>query len=50
LIAAGLFAYQQYLIKDRSPAACFAAFKHNNWVGLVVFIGIVLHFQIGTGG
>jgi 4-hydroxybenzoate polyprenyltransferase len=47
LVAAGLFAYQQYLIKDRDIAACFKAFKHNNWVGLVIFMGVVLHYQLG---
>jgi len=50
LVAAGLFVYQQYLIRERNPEACFTAFKHNNWVGLVVFIGVVLHFQISIGG
>ena len=40
LIISGLFLYQQYLIKDRSPAACFKAFLNNNFVGMIVFIGI----------
>lgn len=40
--AAGLLAYQQWLIRDREPQACFQAFLNNHWVGLVVFIGIVL--------
>ena len=35
-----LFIYQQWLIRARRPAACFAAFMHNNWFGLVIFIGI----------
>ncbi len=26
-----LFLYQQWLIKDRLPAACFRAFAHNQW-------------------
>ncbi len=42
--AAALFAYQQYLIKDRQGDLCFAAFKNNHWVGLVVFVGIAGHF------
>jgi 4-hydroxybenzoate polyprenyltransferase len=37
-----LFIYQQQLIKTREPLACFAAFLNNNWVGLIIFIGIVL--------
>lgn len=42
LVAGGLFAYQQYLIRNREPNACFRAFLHNNWVGLVVFLGILV--------
>jgi 4-hydroxybenzoate polyprenyltransferase len=42
LVAAGLFVYQQTLIKDRLPGPCFKAFLNNNWVGAVVFAGIVL--------
>lgn len=37
-----LFLYQQYLIKEREPSRCFQAFLNNQWVGLLVFIGIVL--------
>lgn len=40
--AALLTAYQQYLIKDRLPAKCFKAFLNNNWLGLIIFIGLVL--------
>ena len=36
-----LFVYQQHLIRNREPAACFRAFLNNNWVGAVVFAGIV---------
>ncbi len=36
-----LFVYQQWLIKDRHPASCFKAFLNNNWVGLIIFIGIL---------
>jgi 4-hydroxybenzoate polyprenyltransferase len=39
-----LFCYQQYLIKDRDPALCFRAFLNNNWVGLIIFLGIGLSF------
>lgn len=42
--AAILFIYQQILIKDRLPKNCFAAFLNNNWVGCVIFLGIVLHY------
>ena len=47
LLAAILFAaYQQWLVRDREPAACFKAFVNNNWLGLVVFAGIFLNFGI----
>jgi 4-hydroxybenzoate polyprenyltransferase len=44
VIAAALFVYQQWLIKTRSPEGCFKAFKHNNWVGMVLFLGIASHY------
>lgn len=40
-LSAGFFLYQQYLMKDRDPTRCFHAFLNNNWVGLVLFLGIV---------
>lgn len=45
IVGAGiLMAYHQWLARDRQPAGCFAAFLHNHNIGLVVFIGIVLHY------
>ena len=43
-VAAGFMAYQQWLIRHRQANACFMAFINNHWVGMVVFIGILLHF------
>lgn len=43
-IAGGLMTYHQWLARDRQPAGCFAAFLHNHFIGLVIFIGIVLHY------
>ena len=40
LLAAALFGYQQWLIRERQRDACFQAFLNNNWVGAVVFAGI----------
>ncbi len=37
-----LFAWQQILTSDRQPEACFKAFVNNQWVGALVFLGIVL--------
>ena len=33
--------YQQKLIWHRQPADCMKAFLHNNWFGMLVFLGIV---------
>lgn len=41
IIALALAGYQQYLIKDRSPQRCMAAFLNNNYFGLVIFLGVV---------
>lgn len=47
-IAACFFLYQQWLIKDRLPGRCFRAFLNNNWVGMVIFLGIVADFAMKT--
>ena len=44
--AALLALYQQWLIKDREPAACFKAFLNNHWFGLVIFIGLLLQYYL----
>ncbi|HUB92079.1 MAG TPA: 4-hydroxybenzoate octaprenyltransferase [Dyella sp.] len=43
---AGLFAWQQWLIRHRERDACLAAFRHNNWVGLSLWVGIALALAI----
>jgi len=45
-LAAGLMAYHFRLIRGRSRAGCFAAFRHNNWVGAAVFAGIAAHYGL----
>ena len=42
--AAVLFLWQQWLIRKREPAACMRAFLNNQFVGLVVFVGILLQY------
>lgn len=44
LAVAGLFVYQQYLVRHRVPDACLQAFLNNNYVGGVLFIAVVLHY------
>ena len=42
LVAAGIAVYHWTLIRDRDRMRCFAAFRHNNWLGAAVFAGVVL--------
>ncbi|AUP77079.1 4-hydroxybenzoate octaprenyltransferase [Enterobacter sp. EA-1] len=44
LIAGGLFVYQQVLIAGRERDACFKAFMNNNYVGLVLFLGLAFSY------
>lgn len=43
-VVAALFVYQQLLIRDRGRDNCFKAFLNNNYVGAVVFVGILLNY------
>ena len=47
-IAAILMSYHQWLARDRQPPGCFAAFLHNHYIGMIVFIGIVLHYTFAN--
>jgi 4-hydroxybenzoate polyprenyltransferase len=47
LAAAVLAVYQQTLIFRRSQHGCFRAFLNNNWLGAVVFSGILLQYRLG---
>ena len=40
--AAAMMLYHYTLIRARSREGCFRAFRHNNWVGLVIFTGIAI--------
>lgn len=42
LMASGLFVYQQRLIGSREREACFKAFLNNNYVGMLIFLGIAI--------
>lgn len=42
--AAGLFIYQQWLIRHRERDACFRAFLNNHYVGMLLFIGVVVDY------
>jgi len=41
-MAAWLAVYQQWITRNREPAACFRAFLNNNWFGAAIFAGLVI--------
>lgn len=43
-LAAGLFAYEQWMIRERDPKKSFEAFLHNHYFGMVVFIAIAADY------
>ena len=44
--ACAMMGYHYFLIRDRSRAGCFEAFRHNNWVGAAIFAGIAFSFPM----
>ena len=45
-VAAALAGYHQYLIHDREPVGCFEAFLNNNYLGMALFVGLVLDYAV----
>ena len=43
-VAFALVFWQYILIKSRDKSHCFKAFLHNNWIGLVLFIGLAAEY------
>lgn len=43
-ITVGLFAHQHWKIRNRDRDACFQAFLDNHWVGMALFVGLVLEY------
>ena len=50
VLAAMLMAWHQWLARDRQAAGCFRAFLHNQYIGMIIFIGIVLHYTFPPVG
>jgi 4-hydroxybenzoate polyprenyltransferase len=48
--AAGIAVYHWSLIRHRSREGCFTAFRHNHWIGLAVFTGVLLDNIPGLRG
>ena len=46
-IAAALFVWQQYQVRNRDRDACFKAFLNNNWVGVAIWAGLLTSYIIG---
>ncbi|HCE07154.1 MAG TPA: 4-hydroxybenzoate octaprenyltransferase [Oxalobacteraceae bacterium] len=46
LVAVACAAYHYTLIRGRDRMLCFAAFRHNNWLGAAVFGGIALDYAM----
>lgn len=45
LLVLGLFIYQWIRSRDRMPAHTFWAFRHNRWVGFIIWLGILLAYN-----
>lgn len=45
LLSLGLFIYQFYRTRDRQPSNTFWAFRHNRWVGLIIWLAIILAYS-----
>lgn len=46
LVVVADFIYQWSKTKDKDPQRCFWAFRHNRWVGFIIFTGIFLELII----
>lgn len=46
LIAGACAIYHYTLIRNRERSGCFAAFRHNNWLGAAIFGGVALDYLL----
>ncbi|RAJ99153.1 4-hydroxybenzoate octaprenyltransferase [Aliidiomarina maris] len=45
-LAAAMFVWQLWMISGREPDQCMRAFRQNHYVGMIIAIGIALHFWL----
>lgn len=45
-LMAGLFVWQQWLIRDRQRGPCLQAFLNNHYAGMLVFLGLALDYLL----
>jgi 4-hydroxybenzoate polyprenyltransferase len=45
-VAAGMAVWHYTLIRERDRMRCFAAFRHNNWLGAALFVGVALDYAL----
>jgi 4-hydroxybenzoate polyprenyltransferase len=46
VVAAAMALYHYTLIRERDRMKCFAAFRHNNWLGAALFAGVALDYAL----
>ncbi len=45
-VAAACAVYHYFLIRERQRMPCFAAFRHNNWLGAAIFCGVAADYAL----
>ncbi|HJL93520.1 MAG TPA: 4-hydroxybenzoate octaprenyltransferase [Woeseiaceae bacterium] len=45
IVSIMLMIYHQWLARNRDRNGCFKAFNHNHYIGMIIFIGIILHYH-----
>ena len=48
-IASIFMIYHLWLARNREPHGCYAAFKNNHIIGLVIFFGFLIHYTFNPG-